>query len=105
VRLRVRVRVRPVPAGVAVLAVCLLVAAGVYVHRTQRALDRLTDEVRADCAFKRDMAEIWHATPTSPGPITLTISWDAYDAYEAKGCAQALGAFTPPTRPRPPASR
>ena len=100
-----RLRLRPVPAGLVVFAVAILVAAGVYVHRTQRALDRLGHEVRADCAFKRDMAEIWRATPTSPGPITLTISWDAWDAYEAKGCAGTLGPLAAPTRPRPPASR
>lgn len=67
---------------------------------TERALVELGREVRADCAFKRDVAEIAGATDR-PGPVALTLAWDAYDAYVIKGCAAELGSIDSPPRPRP----
>ncbi|MCK9929313.1 hypothetical protein MXD62_19375 [Frankia sp. Mgl5] len=71
---------------------------------TERALVELGREVRADCAFKRDIAAVADEVTTA-GPVTLTLSWDAYDAYVIKGCVGELGAIPEPSRPRPPADR
>lgn len=87
---------------VALLALLLLVVglAGWYVRDTQHALDELRREVRADCAFKRDVSRIADEVQTA-GPVTATLSWDAWDAYVAKGCAAELGRLHAPSRPRP----
>ncbi|WP_018503102.1 hypothetical protein [Parafrankia discariae] len=91
--------------GAVLLAALLAVLAAWYVRDTQRALRQLRVEVRADCAFKRDMTRLAERLPESAGPVTLTISWDAYDAYIRKGCPAELGPLAPPPKSRPPAER
>lgn len=105
--------------GVVLLAALLAVLAAWYVRDTQRALDgneraiagneqalkRLGVEVRADCAFKRDVADLPRRLPASAGPVTYSLAWDAYDAYVTKGCEAELGPLAPPPAPRPPTER
>lgn len=93
------------PARLALVCLLALVAglAALYVRATHQALDELRREVRADCAFKRDIAQL-AGEVAAPGPITLTLAWDAWDAYVIKGCTGELGELAPPPGPRPVAA-
>lgn len=96
-------RPRVSPRRAAILAVVLLAVglAAWYVRDTQWALAKLGREVRADCAFKRDIAQLAAEAQQRPGPVTITLTWDAWDAYVIKGCSAELGRLSPPPYPRP----
>lgn len=90
---------------VAVLLVAVLVVtlASWYVRNTHQLLNRQQAEIRmqqveirADCAFKRDIAEL--PGQVTPGPALLLLAHDARDAYIGKGCP---GEFGPPPRSYP----
>lgn len=87
------------------LTLLLIGLAAWYVRGNESALEQLRREVRADCAYKRDVTGVPARLPESTGPVTLTLAWDAHDAYLAKGCVDELGPLAPPPLPRPPVER
>jgi hypothetical protein len=98
-RLRLRRWLRLSLARLAVLLLVALVAglAAWYVRDTRHALHRQQHEIRADCAFKRDIARLPGQVATA-GPALLLLAHDARMAYIDKGCAVDLG---PAPRPYP----
>lgn len=68
---------------------------GVRAHQVDRVVVELRAEIRADCQFKRDIADLpREARPRAAGLVRLAT--DARDAYIGKGCAELLG--PPPPR-------
>lgn len=90
------------PRRLAALLLVVLVAglAAWYVRDTRHALQRQQFEIRADCAFKKDIAELPAAVST-PGRALLLLAHDARSAYVDKGCQTTLG---PPPRVYPTAA-
>lgn len=87
------------PARLAALAVAVLLVGLVawYIDATNRALDQLGVETRADCAFKRDVAGLWRVATTRSRTV-LQLSSDGRYAYIHKGCVSQLGPapYVPP---------